>query len=170
MSGWKCRVRTRARHSLSRRPWPLPSNRTIPVVWQNLDPKFYVPQWLDTVHPTRRLQLAFWRSLPQTAGHPHRECYSSAIATETGVFRPGVQCSTNRAMGWTTGQLLPIFCALGHISSHPAFFIQCHHASTCIVPRLYDHGSLGVSDWLLEVICAEMWSWNQHCEILPCRS
>ena len=36
------------------------SDPAIPVVRQNLDPKVYVPERLDSVHPTHRLYLALW--------------------------------------------------------------------------------------------------------------
>ena len=68
---WIDRARTHAKQSLLREPWPLPFDREIPGVRQNLDPKFYVPQSLGTVRPAHRLHLTYVCAATATDRRPY---------------------------------------------------------------------------------------------------
>ena len=88
MIEWIDRARTHAKQSLLREPWPLPFDREIPGVRQNLDPKFYVPQSLGTVPPLTDFTWPMYvRPLPLTAGHPLWE--QIAIPADRSVSNPG---------------------------------------------------------------------------------
>ena len=83
MIEWIDEARTHAKQSLLREPWSLPFDREILGVWQNLEPKFYVPQGLDTVCPAHWPHLTSVRPLSPVAGHTSQEQKANTEAART---------------------------------------------------------------------------------------